>query len=693
MPSGSDRPAACSPCVARLHSPAERLEALRTRILEETDPLVTVTHLLHLCRDEHQVLWEQAADPQVRALVDSILGPARSMAASHPADAGLAAPLRRALARALAPGNGVAAVMIAHAAAQLLDKHFERALTDSFRQRSPYQPAAGDPIPLGAPDIRAVMDMRPTAPPWRLANRLDETHHIRLAGAWATQFRIVFDYSMFDTLAGLITTDTVIATCHPNSALTEFNLPADSAQPAFPVRPTNLRRQHLILDRLIGAAADAGASIVVLPELCVTASLAQKLGQWVRRDDGPRLLVAGSYHHLGGSPRRRRNTAIAWVRGHPTALIHDKHSPAQRPISEDIQPQGWPELRVYVNADGWHLVIAICRDLLNPQAVHALTEAGADLVLVPAMSNSLTPFTGQIAHLVGSGQALVAVANNPAEWTGANTHTVHRPARALFGHPGLGQQTRLVASADSAPGLATMHVRSALTGWTDADHHAASQPTVGDGLAPSVLAGWAASLAATLQRRYRQPAQQPQSAVTLRPAAVLVLLTDGPTGPRALLTERAADLGDYPGRLTFPGGGADRGDTGSVSTALREAAEETGLDPASVNILGVLPALADPESKFLVTPVIAWTACPQYTGPVNLAEVAAVHEVDLAQVSAFLASATPLGAHHHRQGRPAPQLSHLGVLTATVLDTLSALLGQSDNLNSIPPLENSDGDG
>jgi len=676
MPTGFDpNLMPCSPCVARLQSPAEQLERLRERVLEQTDPLVTLTHLLHLCRDEHQVLWAQATDPQMRAMLTTILRPIEAIAVSRPAESTIDTPMRSALAEALIPVDGVAPVMIAHALARFVDEHYGEFLADSFRRRSPYQPAVGDPIPLGAPDIRAVMDMRPTAPPWRLANRLDETRRVRLAGGWATQFRIIFDYSLFDALADVVTIDTIIATCHPNKALTEFTLPADPAQPAFPVRPTNVRHQQRILDQLIGAAADAGASIVVLPELCVTESLSRRLQAWVRRLDGPRLLIAGSYHHSDGSPRRRRNTAIAWVRGHPDPLIHEKHSPAQHPILEDIQPQGWPELRVYVTATGWHVVVAICRDLLNPQAVHALTEAGANLVLVPAMSERLTPFTGQIAHLVGSSQALVAVANNPADWADPDSHAVHRPARALFGHPGLGQQTRLVASADAAAGIATMHVRSALISWTSADRQAGpDQAPYAGAPSPAVFPPWAQSLAASMARRYPQLTQESQQVVTLRPAAVLVVLTSGPTGPRVLLTERASDLRDYPGRLTFPGGGQDSGDTGPNDTALREAAEETGLNPASVEILGVLPALTDPGAKFLVTPVLAWSACPQYTGPVNLAEVASVHQVGLREVAAVREGANSRQPRHHPNGGSGPELSRLGALTATVLDMVLALL-------------------
>lgn len=638
--------------------------------------MVTVTHLLHLCRDEHRVLWAQAADPDIRAAVTSLVAPVRVIAESAAAHAELDEPMRAALAGALVAADGVAPVTIAHALALLVDEHYREHLVASFHRRSPYQPAVGDPIPLGAPDIRSVMDMRPTAPPWRLANRFDETRHVRLAGEWATQFRVVFDYSLFGALQGIVTKDTIIATCHPNRGLDDFGLPADPALAAFPIQATDPRRQHQVIEQLIGMAVHAGASIVVLPELCVSEPQARTLQQWVRRDDGPRLLIAGSYHHVSGSPRRRRNTAIGWVRGYPGQLTHDKHSPAEYPINEDIQPEGWPELRIYISADGWHLAIAICRDLLNPQAVHTLSEAGANLVLAPAMSERLTPFTGQIAHLVGSGQALVAMANNPADWIDAHNHDVHHPARALFGHPGLGQQTRLVASPNSEPGIATMHVHSALIGWASADDgtsppHRGSTPQPPS---PNVLPQWAQSLATTLQRRYQALAQHLPDPLRLRPAAVLVLLTDGPTGPLVALTERASDLTDYPGRLTFPGGGQDPADTSAVSTALREAAEETGLDPASVHVLGVLPSMTDPESKFLVTPVLAWSAKPHYPGPVNVAEVSCVRQLPLSGIGARqnddgdlpAASCLPDSA---QLGQP-----RLGVLTAAVIDIVLALL-------------------
>ncbi|WP_411283534.1 hypothetical protein, partial [Lapillicoccus sp.] len=208
---------------------------------------------------------------------------------------------------------------------------------------------------------------------------------------------------------------------------------------------------------------------------------------------------------------------------------------------EDIQPQGWPQLRVYVSSDGWHLVIAICRDLLNPHAVHALAEAGVNLVLVPAMSETLIAFGGPVAHLVGSAQAFVAVANNPADFAGVRELGVRRPARALLGHPGFGQQTKLVQPVGGEPGVALLRIRTGQLTWLP-EVAPVPQPHSQPVIPPPWAAQLARQTATPLPRQGRQPPR-----ITLRPAAVPMVLTDTPAGPAALLTERASDLTLYPG--------------------------------------------------------------------------------------------------------------------------------------------------
>ena len=97
--------------------------------------------------------------------------------------------------------------------------------------------------------------------------------------------------------------------------------------------------------------------------------------------------------------------------------------------------------------------------------------------------------------------------------------------------------------------------------------------------------------------------------------------------PTILLTERTMHLSTHSGQIAFPGGKADEGDAYVFATALREAQEEIGLDPAFVQILGVLPHYLT-GSAFVITPVVALLE-PGFTLVPNAYEVADVFEVPL----------------------------------------------------------------
>jgi 8-oxo-dGTP pyrophosphatase MutT (NUDIX family) len=116
----------------------------------------------------------------------------------------------------------------------------------------------------------------------------------------------------------------------------------------------------------------------------------------------------------------------------------------------------------------------------------------------------------------------------------------------------------------------------------------------------------------------------PPPPVSARESAVLMLFSDGPRGPDLVLIERAHDMRSHAGQVAFPGGAADPGDDGPAATALREAHEEIGLDPAGVDVVAVLPALWLPPSNYAVTPVLAWWRVESPIGVVDEAEVAAV---------------------------------------------------------------------
>lgn len=131
-----------------------------------------------------------------------------------------------------------------------------------------------------------------------------------------------------------------------------------------------------------------------------------------------------------------------------------------------------------------------------------------------------------------------------------------------------------------------------------------------------------------------------------RPSAVLILfgsLDDVPAEHRSdavhpdvdvLLTQRAATLRKHAGQVAFPGGRCDPEDADVVATALREAEEETGLDPAGVEVIGVLPPLPVSVSGYVIHPVIGWWREPSRVAVVDRAEATAVFRVPVADLVA-----------------------------------------------------------
>ncbi len=114
-----------------------------------------------------------------------------------------------------------------------------------------------------------------------------------------------------------------------------------------------------------------------------------------------------------------------------------------------------------------------------------------------------------------------------------------------------------------------------------------------------------------------------------RESAVLMLFGPPPAGSpgqgeHVLLIERSHDMRSHAAQLAFPGGGRDPEDDDLVATAMREAQEETGLDPAGVEVVAVLPSLFLPPSQYVVAPVLGWWAQPS---PVTIADPVEVHDV------------------------------------------------------------------
>ncbi len=187
---------------------------------------------------------------------------------------------------------------------------------------------------------------------------------------------------------------------------------------------------------------------------------------------------------------------------------------------------------------------------------------------------------------------------------------------------------------------------------------------------------------------YRPLAQLPQSVAAdqlsrftppaghQRLSAVLMLFGQASDGEvDVLLTERASGMRSHAGQVAFPGGRIDPEDDGPTGAALREAAEETGLDPTGVVVSGLLPAVYLPPSDYSVVPVLAWWAHPSPVSAGHPDEVARVARIS---VAALLEPANRFSVHHP-SGYVGPGFAAQGWFvwgfTAGLLDRVFALAG------------------
>ncbi|WP_405880638.1 MULTISPECIES: NUDIX hydrolase [unclassified Streptomyces] len=160
-----------------------------------------------------------------------------------------------------------------------------------------------------------------------------------------------------------------------------------------------------------------------------------------------------------------------------------------------------------------------------------------------------------------------------------------------------------------------------------------------------------------------------------RQSAVLILFGEGARGPELLLMERASSLRSHAGQPSFPGGALDPEDgdpkaDGPLRAALREAEEETGLDPSGVQLFGVLPKLYIPVSGFVVTPVLGWWREPTPVGAVDPAETARVFTVPVADLTDPAHRATTVHPSGHRGPAFLVESALVWGFTAGIIDRL-----------------------
>ena len=186
--------------------------------------------------------------------------------------------------------------------------------------------------------------------------------------------------------------------------------------------------------------------------------------------------------------------------------------------------------------------------------------------------------------------------------------------------------------------------------------------------------GWLRELAEAAGKMEINPQSQPPPNGG-RASAVLILFAGGPDDPDLLFIERSQRLRLHAGQPAFPGGAIDAADSGPVAAALREAAEEVGVDPGGVEVVGTLPELFIPRTGFRVVPVLAWWRQPCAVAPVDPAEVAAVERIPVSELSDPAARVMVRGP----SGFVSPAFRVRSMLiwgfTAVLVDRLLALAG------------------
>lgn len=171
----------------------------------------------------------------------------------------------------------------------------------------------------------------------------------------------------------------------------------------------------------------------------------------------------------------------------------------------------------------------------------------------------------------------------------------------------------------------------------------------------------------------------------LAQAAVLIPLFRKEGEYHVLLTRRTEKVGTHKGQISFPGGRRDEGEP-LLTTALREAHEEIGIQEQDVRILGELDDMCTLTSDFCIAPFVGLIPYP-YSFNVNDQEIAEIIEVPL---SAFLDGTTFREELRVRNGQPLHVCFYehgehiIWGATARILKQLMDLISQEDKNDHLP---------
>jgi 8-oxo-dGTP pyrophosphatase MutT (NUDIX family) len=145
-----------------------------------------------------------------------------------------------------------------------------------------------------------------------------------------------------------------------------------------------------------------------------------------------------------------------------------------------------------------------------------------------------------------------------------------------------------------------------------------------------------------------------------RPAAVLCPLFEHDGEATVVLTRRAAHLPSHGGEVSFPGGRMRPGEL-PLQAALREANEEVGLRPSSVEVIGELTPLTTRLSPALVYCFVCCFEGPCAEGQVLRADSSEVDRI----FWVALARLAENGVYHEEFWPAEPEVAAPGRLAGT----------------------------
>jgi 8-oxo-dGTP pyrophosphatase MutT (NUDIX family) len=118
-----------------------------------------------------------------------------------------------------------------------------------------------------------------------------------------------------------------------------------------------------------------------------------------------------------------------------------------------------------------------------------------------------------------------------------------------------------------------------------------------------------------------------RTSLKLIDSAVLAPMYRDPQHRLRLVFIRRSPHGIHGGQIAFPGGRREPEDADLLATALREAEEEVGLDPRTVDVLAELPVIETMATGFRVAPFLGRLIGPPPTWRRQETEIDEILEV------------------------------------------------------------------